>query len=310
MPACPPMRAVLSNEDFELIRALLNRHAGLWFASEMRSVIERRLRDRLALLNIDTFGEYMRRLSDGDTLELGEAVEICTVNETYAFRGARQLRTLRDVILPRVAQGRSLLGEPSASSPRAASLAVWSAGCSTGEEVYTVAAIALASGLFDPTRVRIFGTDISRRCVAAARKGVYSTSSFREDDVGMPYQHYFVKQLDGTRVVNDALRSVCHFRHANLLEESSPGFLDVVFCRNVLIHMDEVSRRKIVESFYKRLSPGGFLILGHSESLLKEQTEFVVEELPDDIIYRKPNVGEEPGTRSSYRSSTSRASRP
>lgn len=305
------MRAVLSNEDFELIRALLNRHAGLWFASEMRSVIERRLRDRLALLKIETFGEYLRRLSDGDTLELGEAAEICTVNETYAFRGARQLRTLRDIILPRVAQGRSLLGKPNTNAgTRTASLAVWSAGCATGEEVYTVAAIALTSALFDPARIRIFGTDISRRCVAAARRGVYSTSSFREDDVGMPYHHYFVKQLDGTRVVNEALRSVCHFRHANLLDESSPGFLDVVFCRNVLIHMDEVSRRKIVESFYTRLSPGGFLILGHSESLLKEQTDFVVEELPDDIIYRKPNVGEEPGTRSSYRSPNNRGGRP
>jgi chemotaxis protein methyltransferase CheR len=286
------VRATLGLEDFEQIRRLLNRHAGLWFTAEMRPAIERRLRARLVALGIETFTDYRRRLAEGDLVEIGEAAEVCTVNETYAFRGLRQLRTFRDILLPRLA--------PNGKSYRAGrGIAMWSAGCATGEEAYTLGAIVLASQLFDPAKVRIFGTDISRRCIAAARRGIYSASSFR-DEASMPYEHYFPKQPDGNRTVVDDLRAVCHFRHANLLESSAFGFIDVVFCRNVLIHMDEVSRRKVVQSFYERLSPGGYLVLGHSESLLKEQTDFVPEELPDDLIYRKPNVGEPPPDRTGF----------
>lgn len=280
------IRASLSIEDFEEIRKVLNQHAGLWFAAEMRPAIERRLRDRLVALGISDFNEYRRRLAEGDVVEIGEAAEACTVNETYAFRGARQLKTFRDVLLPRI----------SAAKPRSGrGIVVWSAGCASGEEAYTLGAIVLESGLFDPSRVRIFGTDISRRCIAAARKGTYSASSFR-DEASAPYERFFVKQRDGSRTVVEDLRSICHFRHANLLDGSAFGFIDVVFCRNVLIHMDEGSRRRIVKSFYDRLAPGGYLVLGHSESLLKERTEFIVEELPDDLVYRRPNVGETPPT--------------
>jgi len=279
------LKATLGTDDFELIRKLLNRHAGLWFAAEMRPVLERRLRDRLEALGLENFTEYRRRLEDGDEIEVGEAAEACTVNETYVFRGIRQLRTFRDVLLPRLAAG------PGRGQ---GGVVVWSAGCATGEEAYTLGAIVLQSGLFDPTRVRIFGTDISRRCVAAARRGVYSASSFR-DQSGLAYDHYFRRQPDGSRAVVEELRNACHFRHANLLDGSAFGFINVVFCRNVLIHMDEASRRIVVQSFYDRLAPGGYLVLGHSESLLKERTPFIAEELPDDLVYRKPAVGELPG---------------
>lgn len=287
----PMVRASLGLEDFEQIRRLLNMHAGLWFAAEMRPVIERRLRDRLVAVGVETFSDYRRRLAEGDIVELGEAAEVCTVNETYAFRGLRQLRTFRDVLLPRLA--------PTNANRSGRGIVVWSAGCATGEEAYTLGAIVLASQLFDPSKIRIFGTDISRRCIAAARRGTYSASSFR-DEASLPYEHYFWKQPDGTRTVVDELRAVCHFRHSNLLDGSAFGFTDVVFCRNVLIHMDEVSRRKVVTNFYERLSPGGYLVLGHSESLLKEQTDFLPEELPDDLIYRKPNVGESPSSGPSF----------
>ncbi len=275
-----PRNPTLGVEDFEQIRRSLNRHAGLWFAAEMRPVIERRLRGRLLALGLDGYSEYRLLLEEGDAAELGEAAEACTVNETYAFRGVRQLRTFRDVLLPRL------------SKQKGRSIVVWSAGCATGEEAYTLGAIVLSSGLFDRDKIRIFGTDISRRCIAAARRGVYSASSFR-DEASQPYMHFFKSQPEGDRAVVEELRSICHFRHNNLLEPSAFGFIDVVFCRNVLIHMDESSRRKVIQSFYNRISPGGYLVLGHSESLLKEQTEFVTEELPDDIVYRRPFVGEQ-----------------
>jgi chemotaxis protein methyltransferase CheR len=298
------MRPTLGIEEFEQVRKLLNQYAGLWFAAELRPAIERRLRERLVALNLPDFSSYVRRLADDHIGELGEAAEACTVNETYAFRGERQLSTFRSTLLPRLASGNrptttkgndesSLIGgsnprssapwfaepEPSAVGPR--SVAIWSAGCATGEEAYTLAALA------------------------AARRGVYSASSFR-DQVTSKYEKYFVLQPDRTRVVSDELRSICHFRQANLLEHSPGGFIDVVFCRNVLIHMDSASRRRIVQQFWERLSPGGYLVLGHSESLLKEKTDFVVEELPDDIVYRRPRVGEGPASVRSHEGRRSR----
>ncbi len=273
-----PAPASLSLQDFEQIRQHLNVHAGLWFAPELRPAIERRLRDRLAPLGLVSFTEFAQRLAEGDQAALEDAAEACTVNETYAFRGVRQLSAFRKTILPRLSARERVV--------------VWSAGCASGEEAYTLGALILASGLFPPDRVHVFGTDISRRCIAAARRGVYSASSFRGEEE-FPFERFFVRQPNGTRVVIDELRSVCRFRQANLLDPAVGGFIDVVFCRNVLIHMDESSRRRIVDNFYARLSPGGYLVLGHSESLLKSDSPFVIEELPDDIVYKKPGIADE-----------------
>lgn len=255
--------AVLGLEDFEQIRATLNEYAGLWFSPDMRPVVERRLRDRLVALSLGSFAEYRRQLLE-DVAELETAVELCTVNETYAFRNANQLRAFRDHVLPRLRSRERIV--------------IWSAGCASGEEAYSVGAIVLGSGLFSPERVRIFGTDISRRCIAAARKGVYSASSFREAQFSS-YKQYFTLNPDGSRAVSSELRSVCSFRQANLLEQSIGGFIDVIFCRNVLIHLDDAARRRIVLGFHERLSPGGYLFLGHSESLLRDTQPFTVEQL-------------------------------
>jgi chemotaxis protein methyltransferase CheR len=279
------MNSLLSRDDrrltlttFEAIRRTLNRYAGLWFSLDMRTTVERRLRERLNVLGTDNFEDYAARIEQ-DQAELEEAAEVCTVNETYAFRGMRQLVAFRDGIVPRFA-----------AKDR---ITVWSAGCSSGEEAYTLAAILLGSGRISPERVKVFGTDISRRCIALARRGTYSLSSFREDPYDqqqLNYDHFFTPHADGSRTVTPELKNVCHFKHANLLDTAIGGFIDVVFCRNVLIHMDERSRMRVVLGFFERMSPGGYLILGHSESLLNESVPFVVEEICDEIVYRKPEI--------------------
>jgi chemotaxis protein methyltransferase CheR len=231
-------------------------------------------------VELDSFEEYATRIEE-DEAELEEAAEVCTVNETYAFRGAHQLRAFTDGILPRYAARDRVT--------------IWSAGCASGEEAYTLAALTLASGLITPDRVRIFGTDISRRCIALARRGVYSASSFRaEPGTRSPFDpdRFFLPRPDGTRAVSSELKAVCHFRHANLLDTAIGSFIDVIFCRNVLIHMDERSRRRVVLGFFERLSPGGYLVLGHSESLLRSDLPFIVEELKEEIVYRKPDLHE------------------
>ncbi|MFT3768494.1 MAG: CheR family methyltransferase [Minicystis sp.] len=271
----------LDQAEFRLLRELFNEHCGILFGPEARPVIERRLRDRLAALGLASFGEYYQllRFDDRGRAEIDEAVDLITINETYFFREAYQLRAYKDEILPALRQ---------APAPRER-LSVWSAGCSTGEEVYSIAICTRESGLFQGKSVRVFGSDISRRCVTHARRGVYGASAFRAT---APEQRkrWFVERPDGMHVADD-LRSMCQFGHLNLLDvprTSVVGRVDVIFCRNVLIYFDDVSRRRVIDMFYDRLLPGGYLLLGHSESLLNVSTAFELVHLREDLVYRKP----------------------
>jgi chemotaxis protein methyltransferase CheR len=266
--------------EFRLLRELFNEHSGLVFAPETRIVLERRLRDRLSVLGLSSFGEYYQllRFDERGRAEMEEALDLVTINETYFFREAYQLRAYKDEILP-------ALRAPHTRER----LSVWSAGCSTGEEVYSIAMLTRESGNFPGRSVRIFGSDVSRRCLAHARRGVYGPSSFR----AMPTElrrRYFVDKPDGAHIVDD-LRSICQFGHLNLLDtprSSVVGRVDVIFCRNVLIYFDDVARRRVIEMFYERLLPGGYLLLGHSESLLNVSTAFELVHLREDLVYRKP----------------------
>jgi len=272
----------LEQDEFRLLRELFNQHSGLWFGPESRSVIERRLRERIMALGLSSFGEYhqLLRFHERARQELDEAMDLVTINETYFFREEYQLHAFKNELLPLVFSREN--------GPRER-LAIWSAGCSTGEEVYTIAIHALEANLPPSCDVRIFGSDISRRCVAAARRGVYGPSSFRATPPEMR-RRYFRDKPDGAHVA-DELRSFCHFGHLNLLDSARAmvvGRVDVIFCRNVLIYFDETSRRKAIEMFYDRLQPGGFLLLGHSESLLNVSTAFELVHLKGDLVYRKP----------------------
>ena len=267
-------------EEFRLLRDLVNGFCGIAFQDDAMFVVERRLRERLQALGLPDYGAYyqfLRYHPDART-ELERAVDVLTTNETYFFREDYQLKGFRDEVLP-------VLRAQAESRRR---LVLWSAGCSTGEEVYTLAILIERSGLFEGWDVRVFGNDISRRVLAGARRGVYGPSSFR----AMPaeYDMYFVDGPDG-RQVHPRIRAMCHFGHLNLVEGGRTaivGRVDAVFCRNVLIYFDSVSRRRVIDTFYERLHPGGYLMLGHSESLLNVSTAFEVVHLSTDLVYRRP----------------------
>jgi chemotaxis protein methyltransferase CheR len=202
-----------------------------------------------------------------------------TVNETYFFREDYQLRAYQQEVLPMLL------------ATERDRLSVWSAGCSTGEEVYSIAIATLESAVLNGARcdVRVFGSDISRRCVAAARRGVYGPSSFRATPPEMR-RRWFSERAGGVHV-SEQVRASCQFGHLNLLDSvraAVVGRVDVIFCRNVLIYFDDVSRRRVIDMFYDRLLPGGFLLLGHSESLLNVSTAFELVHLREDLVYRKP----------------------
>jgi chemotaxis protein methyltransferase CheR len=271
----------LKPEEFRLLRDLFSQRIGVQFGQESRFAMERRLRERLSILKLTTFAEYYQylRFHPLANAEWEEAIELLTTNETYFFREDYQLRSFRTELVPMLA---------AAARPRRR-LSVWSAGCSTGEEVYTIAMILIESPLLAGFDVRIYGSDISKRCVAAARKGIYGSAAFR----AMPEElkrRYFTERSDGFHV-SERLRNMCHFGQMNLLDEEKARLLgraDAVFCRNVLIYFDTYARRRVIDMFHERLYAGGVLLLGHSESLLNVSTAFELLHLKEDLVYKKP----------------------
>ena len=274
----------LSLKRFRLMRDMINAFCGIYFTDDNLYLMENRLVERLIYLGLDSFDDYYHYLKyspKGET-ELEEVIELLTTNETYFFREEYQLRAFTADILPEL--HRRL------SSRRR--LMIWSAGCSTGEEAYTIAMMIMDSGLFTDWDVRIFGCDISRRVLSKARRGIYSSSAFRSTRAEILTRR-FTRVPEGWRV-NDDIRAMCHFGHLNLLDEERivlVGRVDAIFCRNVLIYFDKRSKSRLISLLYDRLREGGYLLLGHTESLLNVSTAFELVHLSEDLVYRRPEVG-------------------
>ena len=274
----------LSLEQFRLLRDHINKRFGIYFGDDDRYLLESRLAERLVQLDAASFDDYYHHLlyhPDGEE-EAEQAAEILTTNETYFFREEYQLRAFAREILPEL---RERLGARRR-------LLIWSAGCSSGEEAYTIAMIVRDSGLFDGWEVRIFGSDLSARMLAKARRGVFSGGAFRATPPEVLARH-FTEVEGGAHRINDDVRALCHFGRLNLLDEEKIVFVgraDAVFCRNVLIYFDKRSKRKGINILYDRLADGGYLLLGHTESLLNLSTAFEIVHLSEDLVYRRPEV--------------------
>ena len=282
----PPIRSPLDRielrrEEFENLRDMFSERLGLSIPPDARSAMERRLQDRLIHHGHGSFSEYAQflRFSGAAVDEWEELQDVLTVHETYFWRDEAQLRSVRDEVLPLLAaqgQGRRRL-------------TIWSAGCATGEEVYTLAILVHESGLFRDWFVRIYGSDVSRRCISVARKGVYGAPSFRAIPQDIRKQ-YFHERADGAHVA-ERIRAYCSFGQVNLAQPDKirlVGRQDAIMCRNVLIYFDAGTRRVVTDGFLDRLNAGGILLLGHSESLAHVSTAFELLPLKGDLVYRKP----------------------
>jgi chemotaxis protein methyltransferase CheR len=169
---------------------------------------------------------------------------------------------------------------------------VWSAGCSSGEEPYSIAMLAREAGLKPGSDVRVYASDISRRMLRKARKGVYREASFRETDPRLR-EKYFVEK-DRLWKISDDLKRDVDFIHLNLLDQSKIALLrtmDVILCRNVIIYFDLDTKCRVIRTFYDKLRQGGHLLLGHSESLINLSTSFELRHLRRDLVYRRPLPG-------------------
>lgn len=261
----------LSDEEFRLIRDLIYNHCGLYFDSDATYLLEKRLSKRLQFHHFAGFRDYYHFLkyNRNRDQELSDIMDLLTTNETYFFREAFQLKAFTDEIIPALRAMKMKSGDRT--------LRIWSAGCSSGEEPYTIAMLLLEMGGFAGWQVEIIGTDICQRVIQQARKGLYGKSSFRVTDDSY-IRRYFTEQ-DGMYRVNDKVRELVTISHLNLLDANRIallGCMDVIYCRNVIIYFDQLARRKVIDSFYRTLHEGGYLLLGHSESLMNISTAFTL----------------------------------
>ena len=270
----------LPDDVFRMLRDAIYKRSGIYFSDASKYLLQKRLSPRARGLNFDSFQKYFYFLQYDPRAdaEYDQIFDLVTTNETYFFREPAQLAAFIDEIVPEL-----LATKPGRK------IRIWSAGCSSGEEVYTIAMLLSERGLFEKAAFEIFGSDINQQVLAKARRGVYRESSFRATSSDLR-DRYFTKEADGTWKINDSIRNRVSFGRLNLYDEarvSLLGQLDLIFCRNVIIYFDDASKRIVINNFYSRLGESGYLLLGHSESLISLSTQFKLRHLKNDMVYQK-----------------------
>lgn len=271
----------LSGEDFRRLCDFLYRQTGMVFTESKRYFVERRVIDRMAATKTATFGQYFASLRGNLGSEIQHFINAFTVNETYFYREDHQLKCLTsDILTKRVAKKRD--GD---------SVRIWSVPCSTGEEPYSIAIWLLENWpLVDRYDIEIVGSDIDTRVLEAAREGVFGKRALMRLSADLVGRYFHVAGPDTWRILDDLRQSV-RFAPANIMEPADTrqqGKFDVIFCRNVLIYFDDTSRRIAAENLYESLLPGGYICLGHAESMSRISSLFEVCRFADAIVYRRP----------------------
>ena len=282
------LAAVISDADFQKFRDFFYRKTGIHFDDSKRYFVDRRLLDRMAATGHQTFREYFTALRfDAAGREVQHLVNAMTVNETYFFREAYQF----DCMV------KNMLGEITARKDAGERIRIWSVPSSTGEEPYSIAIylLELWAGI-DAYDVQILSSDIDTEVLAAAERGIYSQRSVA--NLPAPYlKKYFKKDGADRFIISRDLVNAVEFSQINLTDTGDMRRMrdiDLVFCRNVLIYFDDVSRQLATESIYDAMRPGAFLCLGHSESMNRVSSLFRVKRFPDALVYQKPLKGESP----------------
>jgi chemotaxis protein methyltransferase CheR len=248
-------------EDFQALRVLVKSLTGIHLSDQKRELVYGRLTRRLRALQLRSFAEYRERLT-ADRQELAELCNAITTNLTSFFREPHHFQYLREHVLA-----------PLAAGERGRRLRIWSAGCSSGEEPYSIAMTVLET-LPDPGRwdVRILATDLDSEVLERARRGIYPGERTRNLSAERLQRFFTDRQEPGglCRVVKPELAALVTFKQLNLIHAlPMRGPLDVIFCRNVVIYFDKDTQRELFSRIAPLQRPGDLLFLGHSESLFK-----------------------------------------
>ncbi|WP_244478146.1 MULTISPECIES: protein-glutamate O-methyltransferase CheR [unclassified Methylobacterium] len=272
----------ISEEEYNIFFEFFYRRTGILFNDKKGYFVEKRLHDRMEKTGSTSFRRYfdlVRFQASGEELQC--LVNIMTVNETYFFREDYQFNALVQGMLPEIARSRKI-GD---------TLRIWSMPCSTGEEPYSVAIQIIENwSRADDFAIEIRGSDIDTRVLNEARQGIYGERSLHRLTPALRAK-YFQSVGPDRFQLREELRESVDFSIANIvdpLHTTRYRAVDVIFCRNLLIYFDDVSRRLAVEALYDCLSPGGFICLGHSESMSRISSMFQPRKFGDTIVYQKP----------------------
>lgn len=256
----------LSEAQFKKICQMMYRLSGVLLQSGKEELVKSRLAKRLRVLGLSSFGQYVSYLeADRSCTELTTLTDALTTNKTNFFRETAHFNYLSRQILPEL-------------RARGEGIRIWSAGCSSGEEPFTIA-ILMREELSDINRlgVKILATDISTKVLREAREAVYGEDELRDMPALLLQRYFTCVQITRPRSyrVNDNVRSLVRLAQLNLIGEwPMRGPFDVIFCRNVMIYFDRPTRERLVHRYGTLLRPGGHLFVGHSESLVASSSEF------------------------------------
>jgi chemotaxis protein methyltransferase CheR len=290
----------LTEAELKLLQALVYQECGMHFDERRTHFLQDRLQRRLKECHLDSFYSYYRLLvSHEGKHELAQLLENLTINETSFFRNKAQLDLFHKYVLDELLRGKQ--------AQRNCSLRIWSAGCSTGQEPYTLAMlVADALGYYclrnpllietplprplvpPPWKVEILASDINYSVLRAGQEGTYTENQMASVDYS--YRLRYFDKVGERYAVKKALKEVVHFDFHNLKTEYLPQRNDVIFCRNVMMYFDEAEQKRLVEKFWRCLNLDGYLFVGHAESLLGLTNRFAMVHRNSGTAYQRVEV--------------------
>lgn len=276
--------AQMSDEAFRLLRDFIYQHSGIYFSDNKKAQLENRLSLRLKTNNLPDYDKYyyMLKYDPQASKELRALFDSVTTNETSFFRSPPQIQAFQEKALPEILQHRLENGEKV--------LRLWSAGCSTGDEPYTMGIVVkeVLKETLSQWDVKIFASDISEKALKSARAATYNEYTLRS--VPPEIKKKYFTQNGSQFTVCDEIRMLVDLQYLNFTDTKRvklmKGF-DIIFCRNVLIYFDDAAKKNFVAQLYDNLNPGGYLFIGHSESLHNISRAFKLVHFPGALGYKK-----------------------
>jgi len=265
----------ITDADFAKMKTLIYEKSGITFSEINRPILESRLKERLKIANCQSIDTYYKLITSNEE-EMKLMLDSVTTNLTRFFRNQPQMDCFEKHIIPELINHKRKKGT--------STFKVWSAGCSTGEEPYTLAMI-LSETLPKDITPSIVASDLSLKCLMTAKAGFYQESRI----VGIPdayLKKYFEKTKDGFQII-PKLQQMIKFDYHNLKFDSGIKDLDVIFCRNVIIYFDEAAQENVISKFWNALSSHAYLMIGHSESLFGMKTQFQFQKSEWATFYTK-----------------------
>ncbi len=243
---------VFDDKEFDTFCKFIYEIAGINLTDKKRSLVTNRLRKRVVANEFNSYGDYFKWVrSAAGNHELVNMINAITTNITTFYRDAKQFAALNNEVLPLIRQKNN------------GTIRVWSAGCSTGEEPYTIAMQLIRFG--NNVKFEILATDLSTSVLEIADRGIYSVDQFK--DVGKDIISEFFTVEGEKYIINSKVKQHVSFKKLNLITDSFPQNMDIIFCRNVVIYFDRTTKTTLFDRYWNTLKPHGFLFLGHSESL-------------------------------------------